>query len=161
MDPSDKTFWIRACFVNQDQDSLVLVLVTRQNWQPSRHTTLTRHWFNVNSTNWVGADNHSPERGLIEGPTFLSYEFQQVLIQWDWKVLRCCCCFFFLCFSFLFFLFFSLSAPFFFCFLFFFDLVAAVHMASLSPQQQNKCWQRWFRSDESTQWFYDYHEAHE
>ena len=31
LDPSDKTFWIRACFVNQDQDSLVLVLVTRQN----------------------------------------------------------------------------------------------------------------------------------
>ena len=79
MDPSDKTFWIRACFVNQDQDSLVLVLVTRQNWQSSRHTTLTQHWFNVNSTNWVRADNHSPERGLIEGPTFLSYEFQQVL----------------------------------------------------------------------------------
>ena len=90
MDPSGKTFWIRACFVNQDQDCLVLVLVTRKNWQPSRRTTLTQHWFNVNSTNWIRADNHSPERGLIEGPTFLSYEFQQVLIQWDWKVLRKC-----------------------------------------------------------------------
>ena len=84
-------------------------------------------------------DNHSPERGLIEGPTFLSYEFQQVLIQWDWKVLRCCFCFF-LCFSFLFSSFFSLSgvvSVFFVCF--FFYLVAAVHRASLSPQQQNKC----------------------
>ena len=38
----------------------------------------------------------------------------------------------------------------------FFDLVAAVRRASLSPQQQNKCWQRWFRSDESTQWFYGF-----
>ena len=31
-----------------------------------------------------------------------------------------------------------------------------MHRASLSPQQQNKCWQRWFRSDESTQWFYGF-----
>ena len=84
----------------------------------------------------VRADNHSPERGLIGGPTVLSYEFQQVLIQWDWKVLRCC---FFLCFSFLFSSFFSQWGSLRFLFCFFFDLVAAVHRASLSPQQQNKC----------------------
>ena len=110
---------------------------TVQNWQPSRHTTLTQHRFNDNSTNWVRADNHSPERGLIEGPTFLSYEFQQVLIQWDWKVLRCCCCCCcFLCFSFPFSSFFSQWGSLRFFFFFFFDLVAAVHRASLSPDSK-------------------------
>ena len=132
------------------KDSLVLVLVTRQNWQPSRHTTLTQHWFNV--IQQTGSELTTiPQKGdsLKDLPSYPMSSNK----WWSRGTGRCCAVVVVFFFVFLFFFpLFSLRgvvSVFFVCFVF--DLVAAVHRASLSPQQQNTCWQRWFRSDESTQ----------